>query len=470
MRSHRAVAAAASAATLAALLAVPPAAASGPGVAGAPAGLTLVATRHSLLGTHRWYQQTYHGLPVLDGYYAEHTDRSGHVTVDDGRVAVPAGTPVTPDIPKVAAEARAQRGTAALDAPAATDQHSQLAVLGGPGARLVWRVVDTTAAGSTESVVDATSGAVVSRRSLVDHATGRGQVFSPNPVVTLRKESLKDNNDANQAVLDPAYRTVSLTGLDTSGKLRGTYVRITNANLASSATRSFVYKRNDDRFEQVSAYYDISQAQAYLHSLGFTDVNSGAQKVKTDGMAADNSFYDSATDTITYGSGGVDDAEDAEVVWHEYGHAMQDSQVPGFGSSEQAGAIGEGFGDYWAVTMSRPVSNGFDVACVADWDSTAYTSGSKHCLRRVDGKKTTAAVDGEVHDDGEIWSRALWDISAALGRTHADKVIVESQFDYSPATTFAKAANQVVATATSLYGATAAAKVRSAFVARKILR
>ena len=35
-----------------------------------PAGLTLVATRHSLLGTHAWYQQTYQGIPVLGSYYA----------------------------------------------------------------------------------------------------------------------------------------------------------------------------------------------------------------------------------------------------------------------------------------------------------------------------------------------------------------------------------------------------------------
>jgi hypothetical protein len=37
--------------------------------------------------------------------------------------------------------------------------------------------------------------------------------------------------------------------------------------------------------------------------------------------------------------GGVDDAEDADVILHEYGHAIQDNQVPGFGSSLEAGAM-----------------------------------------------------------------------------------------------------------------------------------
>jgi hypothetical protein len=40
----------------------------------------------------------------------------------------------------------------------------------------------------------------------------------------------------------------------------------------------------------------------------------------------------------------VDDAEDAEVILHEYGHAIHFSQNLSF-ASEEAGAISEGFGD-----------------------------------------------------------------------------------------------------------------------------
>jgi hypothetical protein len=52
---------------------------------------------------------------------------------------------------------------------------------------------------------------------------------------------------------------------------------------------------------------------------------------------------------------------------------------------------------------------------------------------------------GEVHADGEIWSRALFDINASLGRTTADTVILEAQFGFAPNTTFAAAAQQIVA-------------------------
>jgi Fungalysin/Thermolysin Propeptide Motif len=229
-------------------------------------GLAAVATRHSLLGTHTWYRQTYHGLPVLGGYYARHVE-AGHRTVDDGRVAVPTGLTLSPKVSASGAEGTARAALAATTqrsarsfigadkarstpATASATEHSRLAVVGGRRARLVWQVTDTGAAGSTESVIDARTGALVSQRSLVQNETGRGQVFSPNPVVALRNENLKDKNDADQAVLDPAYKTLPLTGLDGSGKLRGAYARIVNKVAAVSANGTFRYKRHDDRFER----------------------------------------------------------------------------------------------------------------------------------------------------------------------------------------------------------------------------
>ena len=74
--------------------------------------------------------------------------------------------------------------------------------------------------------------------------------------------------------------------------------------------------------------------------------------MRIDQYGADNSFFNDARHfDIRFGKGGVDDAEDAEVIVHEYGHAVHAAQVPGFGSSLDAGSIGESFGDYLAVTV-----------------------------------------------------------------------------------------------------------------------
>jgi len=431
-----------------------------------PADLALVRTSHSLLGSHQWYQQTWHGLPVLGGYYAVH-ETGGAPRVVDGRRAVTR---------LESAKAALGRGDAVAQASTyGVTRSARLVVVPGMhGARLAWRV---ETARDKRVLVNAAKGGLISVTDERRYADGTGQVFDPNPIVALQDESLTDQADSDAAVPAAAYRQVTLHHLDGNGGLVGDYAAVIGKgkyrkHLAFSPTLSFVYPRSDDRFEQVNAYYAVDTVQSYLQSLGFTGVNNEAQDLKVDQTKVDNSFYSPNTDAITFGTGGVDDAEDQEVVWHEYGHAVQDAQVPGFGTSEEAGAIGEGFGDYLAATMSQATSP--DTAttpwvCVADWDSVSYTSTVPHCLRRLDTGKTVADKTGEVHDDGEIWSQALWQINTSLGRDTANRIIVEAQFGFAPDTSFAAAAQTTVQTADRLYGSSAADAVRAAFMARGIL-
>src|SRR2546423_2810518 len=441
-------------------------------VGGTPAsatedGLTLVAVRGSLLATHYWYRQTYQGHPVLGGFYARHVERgTGAVAVTDGRQRVGALARTLAVVAE--GDARAVAGRAG-----GRPYRSELVVVPGASSVLAWDVTSDSGRGSMRTVVAAATGAVLAVESLIKHVDGSGRVFEPNPVVALQNEALTDANNADLAAFGPAYKNVTLTRLDGSGQLRGSFAANVSSRAVKSATNAFVFNRSQAGFEQTMGYYHINRAQEYIQSLGFTDVNNEGQKYRTTGLNDDNSFYDPATDRITYGTGGVDDAEDAEVIWHEYGHAIQDAQVPGFGSTEESGAIGEGFGDYWAFTMSTAVSRNTaatPLACIADWDSTSYTTGTPHCLRRVDGAKVYPRdVEGEVHADGEIWSRALFDIHAALGRTNANRVILESQFSFAPDTTFRAAAQATVATAQQMLGTAAANACRTAFHNRGIL-
>ena len=313
-----------------------------------------------------------------------------------------------------------------------------------------------------------------------DSSTGTGQVFLPNPVQFLANESLVDAKDADAAVPAAAYRTVALRDLDGSGYLRGRWANVISetGNAAHSPTNTFVFTRSQDEFEQVMAYYWVTEAQRYIQGLGFGStrrpVNMESQDVRINQWGQDNSFQTNhPKDEMRFGKGGVDDAEDAEVILHEYGHAIQDAQVPGFGSTLEAGSIGEGFGDYWAVTVTESLlgpSPLRDPACVADWDSVSYTAGPVHCLRRIDGTKHYPQdVVGEVHADGEIWSRALWDIRQGLGNVRADTVILEAHFALAPDTTLAAAAATTVETANRLYGTRAASIARAAFTARGLL-
>jgi Zn-dependent metalloprotease len=124
------------------------------------------------------------------------------------------------------------------------------------------------------------------------------------------------------------------------------------------------------------------------------------------------------------------------------------------------------------MTMSAPVQRDTTttpLACIADWDSTSYTDTTPHCLRRTDENLTVADFNGEVHHDGQVWSRALFDIFKALGRNKSATLILESQFSYRPDTTMAAAANVTVSTARTLFGARDARAVSAAFHARGII-
>jgi zinc metalloprotease ZmpB len=307
-------------------------------------------------------------------------------------------------------------------------------------------------------------------------STGTGTVFFPNPVAQLQDESLTDQKDADYAALQPAYRNVTLTDLDGSGTLTGAWAQVVSETgvPARSATNTFTYHRNDDRFEQVMAYYWVTQAQRYIQSLGFgtgkyPPVNKQSQRLRINQYGQDNSFAtDHPVDELRFGKGGVDDAEDAEVILHEYGHAIHFSQNFSF-ASEEAGAISEGFGDYWAANVTNDIAPTPDPACVADWDSVSYTPGPVHCLRRVDTNlHYPGDLNGKVHHDGQIWSRALWDIRTALGHVKADTIILNGQFDF-PGTTMTALAQSTVAAAQSIYGNSAAKAVTKAFTDRGIL-
>jgi zinc metalloprotease ZmpB len=299
-------------------------------------------------------------------------------------------------------------------------------------------------------------------------STAPGQVFFPNPVQSLANESLTDQKDADYPALAAGYERKTLTNLDGSGTLTGDYAKVISetGTPARNTGSGFIYTRDQDQFEQVMGYYWITEAQKYIQSLGFGStlraVNKRQQLLRIDQFGGDNSFYRDEFKklTITLGKGGVDDAEDGEVIVHEYGHSVQDDQVPGFGSSPDAGAIGEGFSDYFAVTVGLAVTGEtFQAPCVADWDSVSYTPGPIHCLRRLDSTKhypEDLHPRREVHADGELWSAALWRARNLVGNTRlVDTIIIDAQFGFAPGTSFRDAARKTIDTAEQ-YGVGAA--------------
>src|SRR5512133_2176984 len=135
-------------------------------------------------------------------------------------------------------------------------------------------------------LVTATATGAAAASADVGSSTGTGSVFVPNPVQSLGDQSLTDQKDADAAVPAAAYHQVTLTNLDGSGFLRGDYAAVVSetGNPAYSPTNTFSYTRHQDEFEQVMAYYWVTEAQKYIHRLGFGEgrrpVNDRPQAVR----------------------------------------------------------------------------------------------------------------------------------------------------------------------------------------------
>jgi hypothetical protein len=420
------------------------------------------------------YQQEVAGVPVLDAQAVVHDlHGSTPALVADTTEAGVASPPKA----SISHASAIRRANAAVGLKKLADrQGAQLVISPKDGNALAWRVTVPAAhpLGDYEVLVDATSGEVLSKRNLIQDADPPAKIFDPNPVVedggygNLGSHPRADHNDNDTALLTSLRVDVALENLNGDQEcLKGMWAKVKlgpkGKNVCKSSLDWTGITRSSNKFEALMAYFHINRTQDYIQSLGFTNVNAEQQDLLPDAIKDDNSFYRPSVDTITYGSGGVDDAEDADVIVHEYGHAIQDDQVNGFGSSFQAGALGEGFGDYMAASQTQHNGGSNEATrCIFDWDGVGGWGDPPPvpCGRRADDERTfDDAIHGqgvapnycdiaEIHCTGQAWSSALMDIRSGLAnenfREDFDADVLASQFDYATNEKFKDAAEALV--------------------------
>ena len=409
----------------------------------------------SPLGAHVTFAQRFEGVRVWGADVKVHFNRAGNI-VAFNNTSVPNLRLDTQ--PKISAARALAIALAQIPAANLTDADApvepELVVYADAGDPvLAYHTPISTNGPTLEFFIDAKTGAVIGEPVDINrYVNGTGQVFKDNAVVATQNNNLVDSNDAASAVPTSAYSTVVLQGLTGNNRLDGTFASGSNSRTRAVGTNNnFIFDRHSNGFSETMAYFHIDFAQRYIQSLGFTNVNNRQQVFAIDRLTDDNSSYTPTTKLITYGTGGVDDAEAGEIIIHEYGHSVQDNQVPCFGATEEGGAMGEGFGDYLAATVNSSLAGDFQLVCIGEWDATSYASGVPHCLRRLDSTKHyPGSLDGEVHDDGEMWSASLFQIRTALGAAKADKLILQAHFLLTSRANFSDGSNALVTAAINL--------------------
>lgn len=348
-------------------------------------------------------------------------------------------------------------------------ERSELVVLAAvDGPRLVWRIdaqLDGAAGGGEwRTFVDAASGEIVRYEDIELYENGTGQAFLPNPLATAGvlygDPGYVDGSDADTPELVAELGDVTLLDITLSGpdySLVGPYAECLDwdpfpaGTCPVQASSDFSYdSRFDDRFEAVNVYFHIDSWMRYANlTLGVpVDPHQYPGGVQYDARGfngADNSSYSPSSGRLRFGEGGVDDAEDADVVIHELGHGIHDWMTGGFLSQEEG--LSEGVGDYFAVSWMRS----FGVWTPSDpqynwvfaWDGHNPFWGGRVTTWN-DNHQYPGDLVGQDHTDGQFWSSCNMDVWEAIGREAADTAMLEGLSMTSSLTNQSAAAQAVL--------------------------
>lgn len=274
--------------------------------------------------------------------------------------------------------------------------------------------------------------------SYVD-TTATGKVFYPDPLTTVQQNYggiYVDNNDSNATWLTNQLRDVTFR-TDFSGgqfRLQNSYLIVQdfsfpNIAVVTSANGVFNYNRSQSGFEDVNVYYHISRYRNHVDSLGF-DMANHLVYADPHGLDTneDQSYFSPNEQRLYFGMGGVDDAEDADVIIHEYGHFLSYHAAPNTNMGSARGSLDEAFGDYLAASHSATLGGTYNSGYVFNWDGhNEYWNG-----RIVNSsKKYPADTTGSMYARSGIWSALLWGLHGEIGGPATDSLIYETHYSYA---------------------------------------
>lgn len=271
-------------------------------------------------------------------------------------------------------------------------------------------------------------------------ASANALIYLPNPITSAETTyggNYIDNNDQTNPFLDAERVLKQITVNETGGiyQLNNDYVLIREHSPPviqpeTSTDGNFFYDRSESGFEDVNTLYHITTFQEYIQSLGFNNLVNYQLAVDCHGFnGQDQSAFFPSTNPpqLTFGTGGVDDAEDADVIIHEYGHAISHSAAPNTNIGTQRGALDEAIGDYLAVSYSR-LHHEHDWFKVFNWDGhNEFWSGRLAQTTKIYPED----LDFNIYGDAPFFSSTLMEIEDLIGRDTTHILLFESLYWYT---------------------------------------
>lgn len=288
------------------------------------------------------------------------------------------------------------------------------------------------------------------------------QVFQPDPLTTsgnVYGGAYVDNNDLDASSLNNERIQDTCTGNHNGSvfQLSNPFVVLQEhsppvTSIPSLAGDSFFYIRSESGFEDVNAFYHITRFKQHVNKLGYTNLLNYQIRVDAHGLnGADNSTYNAGPfpPELTFGEGGVDDAEDADVIVHEYSHALSFDAAPNTNTGTERRNLDEANCDYLATSYSRNI-NPFSWENVYTWDGhNQYWTGRSAVTSK---NYQSVTFSGNIYEHTDLWCGTLMELWSDLGRTLNDEILIESLFGYAPGMNMQDAAHLFIQADSNLYG------------------
>lgn len=281
--------------------------------------------------------------------------------------------------------------------------------------------------------VDAHSGELLYRNDqIVSHDHGANEdagadvqmnatVYANGPMQALEVQGLPDLRVTVNGVAmytdASGFLPTGVTGpADAAYQLYGRWSSVFTASTAPSFSGTLNEGSNTVSFDpsatvqQRTAYWGVNKIHQHVNNVlpGFTGMDNPLSTNVDDPSGDCNAFYDgNSINFYSQGNGCRSLATVPDVIYHEYGHGINDKFYQSQGSNFSNGGMNEGYADVWAFTLSlNPIlAEGY---MLADPNSN---------IRRYDINPKVYPIDitGEVHADGEIIAGAWWDTYVLLG-------------------------------------------------------
>ena len=327
--------------------------------------------------------------------------------------------------------------------------------------RLAWHVyVDVGPEEWYEILLDAYTGELLLRHNLYLFEA-QGTVYTEAPDKGARQlVSFVGDTTINTAAGWMGTSTVT-TGNNVEAYLDSNADNVPDANNgtglsnghATSANQDFTFPFSttvDPRTQQAAVVTNLFYYNNIMHdfsyNLGFTETarnfqvnnfgrggtgNDSVRAEAQDGSGTNNANFATPPDgsrprmqqfLFVNPTPDRDSSIDGDVVFHEYGHGISNRLIgngSGGLSGTQSGAMGEGWSDYWAITIN-------DDGAVGE-----YVTNNPAGIRRAAYTVPAAAVHDSysdlgagVHADGEVWAATLWDLRTQLGAATTDRIVL----------------------------------------------